>query len=180
MIFKEKGLQGASLGDVAEALGTDRASLYYYVSGRQELFNEVIREACEANVSEAEAIHNGEGTASEKISMLITGLMSSYAENFPFLYVYIQEDLNRIDDGSEWAHYVHQISRRYNEAVIGIIEQGIAQGTFKAHSSPRTLAFGIIGMVNWTHRWFDPTHDGPNAQEIGNSFVQIALEGMHA
>src|SRR5882724_10063541 len=29
--FREKGVRGASLADVAESLGTDRASLYYYI-----------------------------------------------------------------------------------------------------------------------------------------------------
>ncbi len=60
-IFREKGFRGASLADVAESLGTDRASLYYYIGSKEELFHEIVRGAAEANAQQAEAIRDGEG-----------------------------------------------------------------------------------------------------------------------
>ena len=37
-VFREKGYRGTSLADVAESLDTDRASLYYYIGSKEELF----------------------------------------------------------------------------------------------------------------------------------------------
>ena len=50
-VFKAKGLQGANLGDIAVESGADRASLYYYVGSKEELFHEAVREAEIALVS---------------------------------------------------------------------------------------------------------------------------------
>lgn len=174
-VFKEKGLQGASLGEVADALGTDRASLYYYVGSRQELFADVVREAVEGNVAMAEAIRAKDVPAPVKLRELAVSLMQSYADNYPFLYVYIQEDLSRLGDRNEEAH---ALNRKYDAAVIGIIQQGLDEGSLRAEASARTIAFGFIGMLNWTHRWFDPGHRGPAAQEIGNAFADMVLSGL--
>jgi AcrR family transcriptional regulator len=174
-VFKEKGLQGASLNEIAEAVGTDRASLYYYVGSRQELFNDVVREAVEGNVSMAEAIRAKDASAPRKLRELAVGLMESYAANYPFLYVYIQEDLSRLGDRNEVAH---ALNRRYDAAVIGIIQEGLDDGTLRSTATARTIAFGFIGMLNWTHRWFDPGAKGADATQIGNAFADMVLEGL--
>jgi AcrR family transcriptional regulator len=176
-VFKEKGLQGASLGEIAEAVGTDRASLYYYVGSRQELFNDVVRGAVEANVAQAEEIRAKDLPAPAKLRALATGLMESYAENYPYLYVYIQEDLSRMGDGKGNADS-HAMTRRYDAAVIGIIQEGLDDGTLRSTASARTIAFGFIGMLNWTHRWFEPGAAGPSAEEIGTTFADMVLEGL--
>lgn len=55
-VFKAKGLQGANLGDIAAESGADRASLYYYVGSKEELFHELVRGAVEANLARARDI----------------------------------------------------------------------------------------------------------------------------
>ncbi|MCW2737960.1 TetR/AcrR family transcriptional regulator [Nocardioides sp.] len=181
-LFKEKGFHGIRLGDVAAELGTDRASLYYYVSSREELFQEIVRGAVENNVERAETIRKGPEQAPDKVSALIESLMDSYRTHFPYLYVYIQEDLTRITDdvNSEWARDMRRLNRRYDEAVIGIIEEGLHDGTIRAVGSARTIAFGLIGMVNWTHRWFEPSEDEDAALRIGQTFSAMLLDGVRA
>ena len=55
-VFNKHGFRGTSLSAVADALGTDRASLYYYIANKGELFDEVVREVTEANVATAETV----------------------------------------------------------------------------------------------------------------------------
>jgi AcrR family transcriptional regulator len=176
-VFKERGLQGTSLGEIAEVVGTDRASLYYYVGSRQELFDDVVRGAVEANVEMAEAIAKGSASAPAKLRELAIALMQSYADNYPLLYVYIQEDLSRFGDRNE---DVHAVNRRYDAAVISIIQEGLDAGTLRADAPARTIAFGFIGMLNWTHRWFVPGTSGMEPAEIGGAFADMILEGLQS
>ncbi len=83
-VFKKNGYQNTTMSEVAATLNLDRASLYYYIGGKDELFQEVVGGAVERNAITAESILAGPGTAPEKLRRLVTGLMVSYAENYPF------------------------------------------------------------------------------------------------
>ncbi len=73
-LFKDHGYAGTSLADVAEALSMDRASLYYYIGGKQELFQDVVGGAVERNALRAEEIVAGPGTAPEKLANVALGM----------------------------------------------------------------------------------------------------------
>jgi AcrR family transcriptional regulator len=181
-VFQTKGYGAASLGDVANVLGTDRASLYYYVSSKEELFHAVVFKAAEDNVLKAEAIRDRDDSAVPKLSDIIHELMASYEKHYPYLFVYIQEKMTSFapegeDEESEWAADMRSLNDRFQVAVREVVEQGLAEGVFKSLATPLVISYGIIGMVNWSHRWFRP--NGPSsAQEIGDAYAEIVLKGL--
>jgi AcrR family transcriptional regulator len=178
-IFREKGYNATSVADIAEVVGTDRASLYYYVGSKQELFHEIVRDAAEANAARSEAIRDSADPAPDKIASLITSLMASYAEHYPYLFVYIQEDLSKVSDGrTRWARQMHAINKRFDDAVVAIVQTGLDDRTIRSSTSARIIANGIIGMLNWTHRWYHQGGAGPDADEIGHAFADMVLNGL--
>ena len=59
------------------------------------------------------------------------------------------------------------INKRYDDAVIGIVESGFKEGSIRRVGSARVIAYAIIGMVNWTHRWYREGASGmPSAAEM--------------
>ncbi|MCW2613938.1 MAG: regulatory protein TetR [Frankiales bacterium] len=178
-VFKAKGLQGTSLGDIAVESGADRASLYYYVGNKEELFHEVVRGAAEANLARAQAIRDSEGTAPEKLRALIESLMASYAENYPILYVYIQENLSHVPEKhAQWAADMRHVNRDYEHIVIGLVEQGMSEGTIRSVAPSWIVAYGVMGMLGWTNRWFHPETSKASAQEIATAFADTVLQGL--
>ncbi len=180
-VFKRKGYESTSLSDIAEELGTDRANLYYYIAGKQELFEEVVTEAITNNLARAEEIRDGDGTPQVKLRNIIEQLMAAYADNYPFLYVYMQENLSHVSSGrAKWATSMRSINKRYEDLIIGIIEQGYAQGSLRNVGPAWVVAYGILGAVGWTNRWFDPQKSKATATEIGRTYADMILEGLNA
>lgn len=180
-VFKKKGFQGASLGDVAEHLGTDRANLYYYVGSKEELLDGAVTEAVVANLALAKGIQESELSPPEKIREIIQGLMRSYATHFPFLYVYIQENLNHVAEGrSEWAQRMRDVNREYEHVLVDIITVGQSDGSLKSDAPPWVIAYGILGLVGWTNRWFDPERirDSMDAERIGSVYAEAFVSGI--
>lgn len=179
-VFKEKGFSGTSVDDIAQAAGIDRASIYYYAGGKQELFDEIVLEAFEANIEMAEAIRDSDSTPPEKLSRLIESLLESYARHYPYLFVFLQENVRRLQPSSRKRDVDHvDMYRRFERALESIIQEGIDGGLFRADISARLATFGVLGMINWTHRWFDP--DGPvDATEVGRAFARMACDGLVA
>jgi len=177
-VFQEKGYEASTLNDVAERMGTDRASLYYYVGSKQELFQEVVQDVLEANLKEARRIKKEALKPSEKLARLVRTMMVSYEENYPFTYVYIQEDMSRVaSQDSEWAQTMTSRTRSFEKIVKGFIEEGVAKKEFRSDISPEVAANGLYGMLNWTHRWFRPGR-GLDADQVAESFASLFLEGM--
>lgn len=178
-VFNQRGLQGTTISAVADELSIDRASLYYYISCKEELFDEVIREASEENVANAKRIEASDLSASEKLRSLIVGLMETYGRHYPLLYIYIRENLSHVGaKRTKWAKQMQKINRDYDEAVISIIEQGYADGSFRNLGPARTVAYGILGMVNWSNRWFRPAEYAETASEIGQIYADIIIGGL--
>lgn len=178
-VFKAKGLQGCNLGDIAVECGADRASLYYYVESKEELFQEVVREVTAANVVRAEEIRDGEGTAPQRLRSLIESLMASYATHYPILYVYIQENLSHVPEAyAPWAADMRRVNKQYESIVIGLVQEGIDAGTIRDVAPAWIVAFGIMGMLGWTSRWFNPENARASAATIGSAFADTLLLGL--
>lgn len=178
-VFKKKGLQGSNLGDVALAAGADRASLYYYVESKEELFHEVVREAVQTNLAQARALRDGEGTVVQKLRTLIVALMESYAANYPILYVYIQENLSQVpEEHAGWAAGMRRANKEYERILMDLVDQGVEEGTFRVDAPAWLVTYGILGMLGWTNRWFNPEDSPLSATEIGAAFADLLLRGM--
>lgn len=179
-VFKQRGLRGATLSHVAEAMGADRASLYYYFSSKEELFHEIVGRAARINLESAVAIHAGDSPAPDKLRRLMEGLMVSYADFYPVLYVLIQENLTHAaEEHAGWAEEMKQVNREYERVLVAIVAEGQEAGTLRATAPAWVLAYGIIGMVAWSNRWYTP--DQPtSAQAIGSAFADAVLDGVVA
>lgn len=179
-IFHNLGYQGASLSAVASELGIDRATLYYYFSSKEQMFDEIVRSVLEENEQLARRIAESRVSPARKMRDLITAFMMSYVENYPLLHIYVREDLSQVSDKrSEWSVYMRKLNRSIEGTIIDIIEQGYSDGCFRRIGSARTAAYGILGMLNWSHRWFKPGMP-VSAEEIGKTFAELVLGGLES
>lgn len=177
-VFKAHGFRGTKIGDIAEAVGMDRATIYYYVGSKEELFHQAVGDAVERNCLRAEAILAEGGTPAEKLRTLVVELMVSYAENYPYLYLYIQEDLSSLAPRSQWGRMMARFNKRYENVVVAVVEDGVADGSFHTRTEPWVIAYGVIGMVAWSNRWFTPTGLSVPAREVGEAYAATLIGGL--
>ena len=179
-VFNRLGYKGASLSAVASELGVDRATLYYYFSSKEQMFDETVRAVIEGNDELVRRIAASAISPNRKLRELVTSMMLSYAANYPLLYIYIREDLSHVSDKrSIWSAEMRALNRSIENSFIDIIEQGYADGSFRRVGSARTVAYGILGMLNWSHRWFKPGQP-ESADEIGKVFAEMVLSGLES
>lgn len=180
-VFNRLGFQKATLGAVAAELQIDRATLYYYISSKEALFDEVVRKVVERNLETAKRIQASSVSPRRKLHDLIVAVMTSYAEHYPLFYIYIRENLSHVSDKrSEWSAYMRDLNRQTSDAVIAIIEQGYADQSFRNIGSAKVVAYGILGVVGWTHRWFRPETSEVSAAEIGRIYADMILAGLES
>lgn len=178
-LFQEKGFKATTLNDLSKASGLERATLYYYVSSKEELLQEAIQGMLKSNLDEAGRIARLPDLGpKEKLQLLFEMLMVSYEENYPHMYVYIQELMHEVPhESSPWAKQMLRQTRNFEKMAMTLIVQGIEEGVFRSDVSARIATNGIFGMFNWTHRWFKP-NGKQSGKEVADTFCKIFLEGL--
>ncbi len=178
-IFKQKGYKATSFGDIAVHTGLDRATLYYYFGSKEEIFRNAVEGALERNLAGMREIMDDAAQGDiEKLQSLVRMFMHSYHENYPYLFVYLQQDLNTIlDENSKWVQNVQDQVKLIEEAFATLIKRGIASGALRGDISVSLSLNAVFGMLNWTHRWYSPNGKSSPAA-IADAFSKIFIEGM--
>ena len=89
-LFAERGYHGTSIGDLAEALGVQKATLYAYIESKQDLLYETMREGADAFHGALDAIPE-QLPPVEKIQLALRGHLRVVAEQLDVATVFVQE-----------------------------------------------------------------------------------------
>ncbi len=180
-VFNRLGYTGASISAVAAELKIDRASLYYYIGSKEELFDTILREVIENNAAMASRIQASKLSPRRKMRDMITALMSSYGASYPLIYLYIRENLSHVSDNrSQWSKKMRALNREIENAIIAIVEEGYADKSFRNVGASQVVAYGVLGIIGWTHRWFRPEKSSESAEEIGKVYAEMILSGLES
>ncbi len=177
--FKKRGFGATRLVDIAREAGLDRATVYYYVSSKEELLRETVEGVLDVNMAEVERlIADPDLSWVERLHRIYVGLMVSYEENYPATFVYIQEQMHQVGSyKSDWAKEFLTKTRRFDQLLIMLIREAIDAGELRNDIPPRLVENALFGMLNWTHRWFDPA-GGMTGEAVAEAFWSIFVSGM--
>lgn len=178
-VFSDRGFSNTSLAEVAAELELDRASLYYYVGGKNELFRDVVLGALQTISARAQEIAESRAPAPERLRTMVVELLESYAEHYPFLFVFLQENLDHIASGDEsWTHEVRRAEQEHFTAVEATVRAGMEDRSIRDVAPPWLVTRAVLGMAASTSRWFVPDEEGIEAARLGDLYCDILLAGL--
>src|SRR5947207_6315828 len=119
-LFAEKGYHGTSIGDLAEAMGVQKGSLYAHIDSKQDLLYETMREGADAFHGALDAIDDTL-PATEKIRLALRAHLRIVAEQLDVATVFVQEW--RYLDGDRRDEIVRE-RRRYEERIRELFREG--------------------------------------------------------
>jgi len=178
-LFKEQGFQSTRLTDIAKEAGLDRATVYYYVGSKEELFREAMEGSFDTIIAEAERLLADKASNwLEKLHKIYVELMVSYEQNYPATFVYIQEQMHQLGaEETAWAQEFMKKTRHFDHLLITFIREAVAAGELREDIPPRLVENALFGMLNWTHRWFQPGKS-MTGQQVAEAFWSIFIGGM--
>src|ERR671937_2821116 len=89
-LFAEKGYHGTSIGDLAEAMGVQKGSVYAHIESKADLLWEVAREGSEAFHAALDSVPD-ELRATEKIRLALRAHLRVVAEQLDVATVFVRE-----------------------------------------------------------------------------------------
>lgn len=172
-LFQQKGYHGASMQDLADAMGMQKASLYYYISSKEELLVRVCERGTSAFTYEMNEIVGSDRSASEKLRVAIEYHLVALCEQLELFTVFLREQKYL---GEAQKKKLRGEGMRHAQLLAAILEQGIGAGEFReVNTTVTTLA--ILGMCNWLYEWYSPGGPLP-PREIARIFSELVLNGL--
>jgi AcrR family transcriptional regulator len=172
-LFKEKGYHNTSMQDLADALGMQKGSLYYYIDSKEELLRRLLERATSYLAFQIDEIYAADLPPPEKLRWALENHGVTMMEQLDLVSVYLQEYRNLPPKRLKEALAVR---KHYEQVLMHILEDGIDSGDFRP-VNVKMIVFGLLGMLNWTHAWFSPEGEF-SAQEIAAMLADLALHGL--
>lgn len=173
-LFDSKGYAQTSINDIASAIGLGRSAVYHYFRNKEEILAALVEaEALEPSHQLQELTANSELTPSHRLRLaIVDGIKRRLSSGSRFILLSRLEA--QIPDELEPLY--NQGRRDIYDFYVRCIADGIAAGEFR-QTDPKIAAFAVIGMANWTSRWYSP--NGPmTPQEIGEIIADFAMHGL--
>jgi TetR/AcrR family transcriptional regulator, cholesterol catabolism regulator len=174
-IFYEKGYDGASMQDIASAVGLTKAGLYHHVGSKDRLLFEIMNYGMdildETVVSRVRSVREPR----ERLRQLIAGHIDLIVRTRNLEITVILHE-NRSLKGP--------LRARINARKLGyihLLESTIAEVQAARPSppltSPRLAAFALLGMINWLYQWYKL--DGAvKEQELVEAYTNFFFRGF--
>ena len=170
-LFAQKGYHGTSIGDIAEAMGVQKGSLYAHIASKEDLLYETMREGADAFHAVLDAIPE-DAPAVEKIRLALRGHLRVVAEQLDVATVFVQEW--RYLEGARRDEIVAE-RRRYEERIRELFREGRELSELRADLDETAAALLLLSAANWAYTWLQP---GRDTDEIADRFFALLVDGM--
>jgi AcrR family transcriptional regulator len=125
-VFKEKGLDGATMDEIANTSGFGKATLYYYFKSKEEVFSAILVDGWQ-NIWESLEPVIAEQDSPRKTFVNVLIKIAENAQNRPGLFEFLFNVPKTITlDDQPWKDYQH----RLYAILQGLLEDGVKKGEF--------------------------------------------------
>ena len=170
-LFAERGYQGTSLADLAEALGVQKPSLYHHIDAKEDLLWEVAWEGANAFHAALDAVP-GDAPAAERIRLALRGHLGVVAGQLDLATVFVREW--RYLEGERHQRFVTE-RRRYEERIRELFREGVEGSQLRTDLDIPTAALLFLSAANWAYTWLRP---GSDTDQVADRLYTALLDGM--
>ncbi len=128
-VFQEKGIDGATMDEIASVAGFGKATLYYYFSSKEEVFSQIMENGWKTLWSELGETIQEIGSPREKFVKLLNKIVEVTLTDrnlYTFIFTASQNMPSSAEGNLSWKTYQQRMYRVLQE----LLDEGIALGEF--------------------------------------------------
>jgi len=172
-IFRQKGYNGTSMQDIADAVHLQKASLYHHITGKQEILVSILDHALDLMIADLEGVIASDASPAQQLRQAMSIYVTRLAEQADLAAVLLLEHRS-LDEAARASHIRRR--DRFESLWRSIVKHGIEAGEFRPQD-PRLVTFALLGVLNWTITWFRPEGDF-SPEQISGLYCDLFLHGL--
>ncbi|MEN2766330.1 TetR family transcriptional regulator C-terminal domain-containing protein [Ornithinibacillus xuwenensis] len=110
----------------------------------------------------------------EKLHAIIKSFVQVFDLYKPHISVFYQENVYL---KSNYEELIKTKRDQFKEIIIDTIREGKESGEFRQDLSEVITGMAILGMVNWTYKWYKTSGEN-TIDEIGDIYVDFIMRGI--
>lgn len=173
-LFAEKGYEGTSLRDIAEAAGMTKAALYYWFPEKEALFQRVVAVRMALLMERAQKAVGDETSPIEKIRRFMLSNARMMDDNrFSWM----------ASSNTFWSNFdveqrqaVVPYRDQYEKLLRSFIAEAVEQGQFR-EVDPAIAGKFLLSGLNFMPRWHKPG-GRLTAVQVMEQYLDFAFQGM--
>ncbi|HLW78446.1 MAG TPA: TetR/AcrR family transcriptional regulator [Terriglobia bacterium] len=174
-VFYEKGYDGASMQDIADAVHLTKAGLYHHVDSKERLLFEIMNYGMD--ILDETVLQPAQSIADprERLRRTIMGHIDLIVRARDLeITVILHENRSLTGELKKKIDARKKAYIRYLEELIGRTQE-LSGG--KPLISPRVAAFALLGSINWLYQWYHV--QGPvKEDELAGDYVDFFFRGL--
>jgi AcrR family transcriptional regulator len=170
-LFAERGFHGTSMGDIAEAMGVQKGSLYSLTESKQALLADAMREGAAAFHAALDGVDD-DAIAVGRIRLALRAHLRVVAGQLEVATVFIREW--RYVEGPLRSEFVAE-RRRYEERWRALFREGVERGELRVDVDAEAAALLVLSAANWAYTWLQP---GTDTDALADRFTALLVDGV--
>jgi len=149
-VFFSKGINGATMDDVAETAELSKGTLYLYFQNKRDLYLGISMRALELllrHFQQAVVRHDNGMEKMRAIGEAYIDYVKRYPDYFNTIIQYESEEILNIRD-DDFTSACHRLGHQVMEVLADAIRTGMEDGTIRSDIDPLRIAFLLQGQSN--------------------------------
>ena len=174
-IFSEKTYHGATLKDIADAVGMLKGSLYYYIASKEKLLADIILEAVHTLNEDLVRVENANLSPVERLRQIVREHVKFNAIYREAGTLFVTE--KNVISSLEMGELIESFGRR-DKLLARTLNEAIEMGLYRP-VDVRITSLAIVGLCNSVLFWVRPS-GRLSYDDIANSFFELIHDGLSA
>lgn len=174
VLFERYGFHGVTVNQIVETAGISKGGFYHHFTSKDELLF-VIHDIFITYVLERATKSNQKNLSpTTRLQSIIKDFVSVFDIYKAHLTVFYQESIYL---KPEHEAIVKKKRQDFKEIIQSVIREGVEEGEFRSNLSVEITTMAILGMVNWTYKWYQRNGD-KSIHEIADYYTDLILHAV--
>lgn len=172
-LFKQYGYKATTMRMLAGHLGIEASSLYHHISSKEEVLREICFTVADQFNAHLQALQRQAPAPSEALEAIIRFHIFQLLHRHNDVYV-SNRDWKHLKE--PWLKKFLQLRRQYVAQLAQIVEQGIANGSFR-QVHPQVAVLSLLSALRSIENWHR-SQFSISGKQLTEDLVTLLLKGL--
>ncbi|SFA75273.1 transcriptional regulator, TetR family [Lentibacillus halodurans] len=174
VLFERYGFHGVTVNQIVDKTGTSKGGFYHHFTSKDELLFVIHDEFITYALEKATIANETYDDPIKKLQAIIKDFVKTFGLYKPHISVFYQENIYL---KPEYEIRIKKKRDQFKQIMMNALSEGKEAGEFRDDVPVDITAMAILGMVNWTYKWYQSSGT-KSIDEIGSIYVDLILHAV--